>query len=216
MYLRIHEGLTQAPMPYGPLAGTLGDSPLPREIQDFLERVKKNPRDYEAVLLTATLHMEPWRSDLLITQITSVYSAADSIDEAQPMLEKILQTLEGIQKKHLRDKQFSRLVTREKQLIPVVASAFRKRIKEIEAQNIKWFENILADAYLASDLRTVGKSFILFSLPPVIAERVTNSRVPETHYARLGKALQLLAEQRQQTNTAFKKRVEKERKNQQE
>jgi hypothetical protein len=59
-----------------------------------------------------------------------------------------------------------------------------------------------------------GKSFALSILPDEIAEQILNSRVPETHYARLGKALRLMAEQRQKNNVAFKKRVEKERKKQ--
>jgi hypothetical protein len=195
-------------MPYNMLAGALGDTPLPREIQDFLERVKKNPQDYEAVLLTATLHVEPWRSDTLTKLLGATHSEARSWDEAQEILGKILQTLEDIHKKHLRDSRFNQLVKKEKELIPVVAAAFQKGIKEIEAKNVNWFEEILTKAYLANDPRTVGREFVLFSLPTQIGERVTNSRVPETHYARLGSALQLLAQQRQKENAAFKERVE--------
>ena len=216
MYLWTREGLAQAPTLYGSFAGTLGEPPLPPEIRQFLDRVKKNPQDYEAALLTATLHVEPWRSDLLIKLAGAAHLETNSFDEAQVILEKILQTLEAIQKKHLRDNRFGQLVKKEKQLIPVVASAFQKRIKEIETKDVKWFEGILTEAYLAPDPRTVGRKFVLFSLPPEIAERVTNSRVPETHYARLGKVLQLLAEQRQKANAPFKERVEKERKKQEE
>jgi hypothetical protein len=216
MYVRTREVLGQVPTFYRSFAGVLGEPPLPREIQDFLERVKKNPQDYEAVLLTATLHMEPWRSDLLSRLLGIALSATNSIDEAQPMLEKILQTLEDIQKKHLRNNQFSQLVRKEKQLIPVVASAFQKGIKEIETRYPKWYEQILAEAALAPDPTMVGKKFVLFSFPLEIAQRVTNSRVPETHYVRVGKALFLIAEQRQKDNASFKERVERERKKQEE
>jgi hypothetical protein len=214
MYLWTREGLEQVPTPYGSFAETLGEPPLPPEIQQFLDRVKKNPPDYEAVLLTATLHVEPWRSDVLTKMLGAAHSGAKSFDEAQVILEKILQTLEAIQKKHLTDRRFSELVKKEKALIPVVAGAFQKRIKEIESQDVKWFEKILTEAYLASDPRTVGRNFVLFALPPEIAERVTNSRVPETHYARLGQALFLIAEQRLKNNASFKEAVEKERKKQ--
>jgi|GEM_PF-6906502 len=104
MYLWTRDGLAQAPTLYGPLAGTLGNPPLPPQIQNFLKDI-------------------------------------------------------------LREFEF-------------------------------------------------GKSFALSFLPDEIAEQILNSRVPETHYARLGKALRLMAEQRQKSNVAFKKRVEKERKKQ--
>ena len=70
----------------------------------------------------------------------------------------------------------------------------------------------LTRALLADDPGTVGREFVLYTLAPEMAERVTNSRVPETHYARIGQALKLMAEQRQKANAAFKQRVEQERK----
>lgn len=212
MYLRTREGSGQVPVLYGPFAGTLGEPQLPPEIQKFLDRVKRSPQDYEAVLLSSTLHVEPWRSDLLNRQLVLAVEATDSPEKAQPILEKILQTLQGIQKKHLRDKQFSQLVRKEKELIPVVASAFQKKIKEIETKYLSWLEQTLAEALLADDPRPVGRNFVLFALPAEIAERVTNSRVPETHYARVGNVLKLIAEQREKANEAFRRRVEQERK----
>lgn len=212
MYLWTREGLEE--VPHGSFAGTLGEPPLPPEIQQFLDKVKKNPQDYEAVLLISTLHIRPMTSDPLIKVFGLTHSATNSIEEAEALQEKVVQALAAIQKKHLTDRRFNELVKKENALIPVVADAFQKRIKEIESKDAKWFEKILTEAYLASDPRTVGRNFVLFSLPPDIAERVTNSRVPETHYARLGQALFLRAEQRLKTNASFKAAVEKERKNQ--
>lgn len=211
MYLRTPEGLGHAPMPYGALAGTLGEPAFPQEIQRFLDRVKRNPQDYEATLLIAAFHVEPYRSDLLRRLLVVAMEATDP-EKAGPILDKVLEELNTIQNEHLKDAQFSRLVTKEKQLIPVVAGAFQKRIKELEARYVRWWEEILTKALLADDPTTVGKEFVLYNLSPEIAEQVTNSRVPETHYARLGQALRLLAEQRQQNNSAFKQRVERERK----
>ena len=141
MYVWTREGFGHVPMHYGSLAGTLGDPPLPPEIQRFLDRVKRNPQDYEAVLLAGTLHVEPWRSDLLRRLLVLAVEAIDP-EKARPILEQTLQTLEAIQKEHVNDAQFSRLVNKEKQLIPVVAGAFQKRIKELETKHVRWFEDV--------------------------------------------------------------------------
>jgi hypothetical protein len=197
---------------YGFLAGPLGE-PLPTEIQRFLDRVKRNPQDYEAVLLASTLHVEPWRSDLFKRLLVVAMESTDP-EKARTILEKTLQTLQTIQQEHLSDSQFGRLMDKEKALIPIVAGAFQKRIKEIETRYVRWFEDLLTKALLADDPGTVGREFVLYTLAPETAERVTNSRVPETYYARAGRALKLMAEQRQRSNAAFRQRVEQERKKQ--
>ena len=216
MYLWTREGLGQIPTLHGSFAGTLGEPSLPPEIQQFLDRVKKNPQDYEAVLLTVTFHVEPWASDHLHRLIGSTYSgSASTIEEAKAIQDRVLQALQDIQQQHLTDNAFNKLVSKEKQLISVVAKAFQKRIKEIETQSVSWLEQILTEALLVDIpplTQQVGKDFILFQLPPEIAESILNSRVPETHYARLGKAFYLIAEQRQKDKAAFKRRVEQERK----
>ena len=217
MYLRTIEGLGQVPMRYGSFAGTLGEPPLPPEIQNFLDRVKRSPQDYEALLLTATFHVEPWSSDQLSKplNLTSVY-APDPFEGLRAIQGKVLEALEAICKEHLKDIDFRKLFNKEKQLITVVANAFQKRIKELETKG--WLEGILTDALLAEYPRgltaQVGKPFVLFNLPDEIAEQILNSRVPETHYARLGKALLLMAKQHQTDpkNAAFRQRVERERK----
>jgi hypothetical protein len=217
MYLWTRDGLAQAPTLYGPLAGTLGEPPLPPKIQNFLDRVKKNPQDYEAVLLTATFHVEPFPSDQLRKVLVASMDndAKDPIEEAKAIQEKVLQALVAICKEHLKDDAFRKLFNKENQLIPVVAKAFQETIKTYEAKG--WLEGLLVDALMKKDIFgefEFGKSFALSVLPDEIAEQILNSRVPETHYARLGKALRLMAEQRQKNNVAFKKRVEKERKKQ--
>ena len=216
MYLWARDALAQVPTLYGPLAGTLGEPPLPPEIQQFLARVKKNPRDYEAVLLIAALHVEPWSTDHFRRLIGSTYSGSvTTIEEAKAVQDRVIEALQDIHQQHLTDNDFNKLVGKEKQLISVVGKAFQKRIKEIENRNVKWFEKILTEALLVDIpplTQQVGKNFVLFQLPPEIAESVLNSRVPETHYARLGKAFLLMAEQRQKDKIAFKRRVEEERK----
>jgi hypothetical protein len=67
-------------------------------------------------------------------------------------------------------------------------------------------------ALLADDPGTVGREFVLYTLAPEIAKRVTDSRVPEPHYTKVGQALKLMTEQREKANAAFKQRVEQERK----
>lgn len=108
-------------------------------------------------------------------------------------------------------KYYLKLFDKEKQLIKVVSDAFQKRIKDLETK--VQLEHLLIEALLAFPSSVaVGKEFVLYKLPPEIAERVLNSRVPETHYAKLGEALRLIAVKRQKDNRAFQKRVEQERK----
>ncbi len=210
MYVQTDEGLRSTPVSYGFFAGPLGEPPLPSEVQQFLDRVKRTPQDYEAVLLACTLHVDPWRSDLLKKLLVMAVEAT-GLDKGQSVLERILQALEAIQKEHLKDGQFSRLIDKEKQLVGVVAGAFQKRIKEIETLYVRWFEDLLAKALLADDPATVGREFVLYALTPELSEQVTNSRVPETHYARIGQALLLMGAQRQKGNAAFRQRVEQEK-----
>ncbi len=218
MYVRTTEGLGQVPTDCGSVAGTLGEPPLPPEIQNFLDRVKRSPQDYEAVLLIVAFHEEPWVSD----QLTKVFLASfendakDPFEEAKAIQGKVLETLEAICKEHLKNIDFRKVFNKEKQFIPVVANVFQKRIKELETKG--WLEGIETDALLAEYPRgliaEVGKPFVLFNLPDETAEQILNSRVPETHYARLGKALLLMAGHRLKDprNRAFKQRVEQERK----
>lgn len=214
MYLRTTEGLWQIPTRYGPIAGTLGEPPLPSKIQKFLARVKKNPQDYEALLLTITFHEEPWSSDQLMRWIGETFTeGTDPFEAAKVIQGKVLQELEDIYKKHLRDTRFSQLVKKEKQLIAVTAKAFQETIQRLETKG--WLEPLLIEALLAEYPRglitEVGRPFALYQLPDEIAEQILNSRVPETHYARLGKGLLLLARQRED-KPAFKQRVEQEQK----
>lgn len=217
MYIRTTERLRQVPLLDSSFAGTLGDDPtFPPEIQKFLERVKKRPQDYEAVLLISAFHVEPFSSIQLQKVLAASFEndAKDPLEEAKAIQEKVLQALEVIYKEHLKDNDFGKLFNKEKQLISVVAKAFPETIKRLETKG--WLEPLLIDALLADYpmglTDKVGKPFVLYQLPVDSTEQILNSRVPETHYARLGKALLLMAEKRQMANAAFKKRVEKERK----
>lgn len=221
MYMRTTEGFGQIPLLYGSFAGTLGEPPLPNEIQKFLDRVKKSPQDYEAVLLISAFHVEPFLSDQLIKIFGLSHETAtskDPIEEAKAVQGKVLLALEAICKEHLKDNDFRKLFNKKKQLIAAVSKASQEAIKKIETKYVKWFEEILTKALLAWNplalIKEVGKPFVLYQLPVEITEQILNSRVPETHYARLGKALQLMAEQRQKSTRSFKQHVEKERKKQ--
>ena len=216
MYLRTSESLGQVPTLYGPFAGTLGEPQLPPTVQKFLARVKRNPQDHEAVLLVISFHEEPFISDQLRKAFLTSFEndAKDPLEEAKTIQGKVTQALKDIYQKHLRNNLFNLLVKREKQLITLVTKAFQQRIKELETKG--WLEPLLIDALLADfpfGLLQVGRSFILSNLPDEITEQILNSRVPETHYMRLGKVLLLMADQRKNANPAFNERVEKEQKN---
>lgn len=215
MYLKTAEELGQVPMRYSPFAGTLGEPPLPATIQKFLARVKKNPQNYEALLLIITFHEEPFISDQLRRAFSASFEndAKDPLEAAKAIQGKVTQDLKDIYQKHLRDTRFSRLVKKEKQLISEIVKAFQKRIKELETKG--WLEPLLIDAAVAdypSGLLQVGRAFVLSYLPDETAEQILNSTVPETHYMRLGKVLLLMAEQRKKDKgEAFIKHVEQER-----
>ena len=214
MYLRTAEGLGQVQMRYGPFSGSLGEPQLPPRIRKFLARVKRSPKDHEALLLTITFYEEPWSSDHLMRLIGETFTeVTDPFEAAKAIQGEVLQALQAICKKHLKDSDFKKLFDKEKQLIPVVAKAVQETIKRLETKG--WLEPLLIGALLTEYPRgliaEVGKPFALYQLPDEIAEQILNSRVSETHYARLGKALLLLARQRED-KPAFKQRVEKERK----
>jgi type VI protein secretion system component VasK len=202
MYLRTSEGLGQVSMRYNPFAGTLGEPPLPPTVQKFLARVKKNPQDHEAVLLIISFHEEPFISDQFRKAFLATFEndAKDPLEEAKAIQGKVTQALEDIYQKHLRNNLFNHLV-----------KAFQQRIKELETKG--WLDPLLIDALLADfpfGLLQVGRSFILSNLPDEITEQILNSRVPETHYMRLGKVLLLMADRRKNAKPAFKERVEQE------
>jgi hypothetical protein len=195
----------QPPEPQQRVSGGL---PLPPEIQRFLDRVKRSPHDYEAVLLISILDDKPWYSDPLIGLRPVIYSATktdnptESHDRALAMEKKVLQALQAIHTQHLRsprNKDYSRLFNKEKQLITVVASVFQKQINELKTQNPRWLEDILTRALRADviQLVQVGRDFVVGGLPREIAESFFNSRVPEIHYRKLGLALRSIAGARQ-------------------
>ena len=105
MYIRTTERLRQVPLLDGSFAGTLGDPPLPHKIQNFLDRVKKSPQNYESVLLISAFHLKPFVSDHLVKVLAASFAndAKDPIEEAKAIQKKVLQALEVIYKKHLTD-----------------------------------------------------------------------------------------------------------------
>src|SRR5438094_5531015 len=86
--------------------------PLPPEIQRFLDRVKRSPHDYEAVLLSSILDDRPWYSDHLIGLRPLIYrateGATDSHDKALAMEKKVIQALQAIHRHHLGNRDYSR------------------------------------------------------------------------------------------------------------
>jgi len=185
-----------------------GEPQLPPEIQRFLDRVKRSPQHYEAVLLTSILDDRPWYSDHLKGLWPLTYSAtrtkdpAESNKKALEMQNKVLQTLQAIPRQHPSYyRAFSRQVNKENQLIQMVDRVFLpERIKELETQNLPWLECILTQAFRADiiQLTELGRAFAFLGLPRKIAESVFfNSKVPQIHYRKLGRALQSIAAQRQ-------------------
>ena len=186
--------------------GSLGEPDLPHEIQQFLARVRKSPKEYEAILLTSIFHIDPWSND----QFRCLWVPLED-DLTDDQKGKILQNLQTIHKKHLKDSRFRKLVEKEKQLIKLVADAFMKSIRILDSGEVEGFLfRTEARVWTMETMENIGREFILYMLgfySPELTERIFNSNAREAHYARISEALRLISQKWQQEDPDFKQRV---------
>jgi hypothetical protein len=220
MYVRTHAGSGQEPMLYGSFVGTLGINSLPAGIQKLLDEVRKHPQDYKPLLLTIIFDPLPGHSsrkallDVLKRLNLGTTDAADAaaVLLSSPRLKQIVWELEPIRADlQKRDARFQQLIDAELKLryeMMETAGGIRPQ---------KHFEPFLLQASLISPIadlsfHALGLDFAKKMLPAKLTQRIMSSAVSVGHLTYLGRFLQRFAEGLQSRITAFKQRVERERK----
>jgi hypothetical protein len=216
MYVSTYGGRRQVPMLHGSFAGTLGESPFPPEIQEFLNEVRKRPQDFKKLLLTVTFHPDPMLSQIKIT-----------IGKSQPSYLQDTQLIYNLEPpgifldelRRIRDKfrtqdtGFKRQIEAELQLRNEMIRTAGDSATRLLLQ--KKLQPMLIEASLTEDFSLVlcrlGLSSAQKLLPATLVQRIRNSEVSEAHLTNLGKFLRRYGEVLQGKDPAFKDLVEKER-----
>jgi hypothetical protein len=175
---------------------------LPPKIQSLLDNVRKEPKNFEPLLLTVELHPDPLNSDLgpggklgeLILMNTTGPSASAAVGKMA------LGALKTILDQHKQDPRFRRQVEAEYNL----ASQLQQTTAKLPLGKL---EPLLLNAWLAHriSLTLVGRNFASQMLP-MLLPAINRSKVPETHFFKLGEFLQKLFEAFLK-EPAFKQRV---------
>jgi hypothetical protein len=217
MYLTTRERLGLRPMRYGSVAETLGTNSLPVEIQKLVDAVRNRPQDYKSLLLTIIFDPLPGYSSRLalsnvLKRLNLGTADAEAVLLSRPRLKQIVWELEPIR---------ADLQKRDAHLQQLIDAELRLRYEMMETAGgirpQKRFEPFLLEASLLSPLADLafywlGLDFAKKMLPAKLNERIMSSAVSVGHLTYLGQFLRRFAEVLQSRNTAFKQRVEQERK----
>jgi hypothetical protein len=202
--------------------GTLGTNSLPTGIQKLLDEVRKRPQDYKPLLLTIIFDPVPgYSSRMALSDVlkrlnlgTADEADAEAVLLSYPRLKQIVWELEPIRADlQKRDARFQQLIDAELKL----RYEMMETARGIRPQ--KRFEPFLLKASLIrreADLPPywLGLDFAKKMLPAKLTQRIMSSAVSVGHLTYLGQFFQRFAEVLQSRNTAFKQRVEQERKSQ--
>ena len=177
---------------------------LRREIQEFLDKVGRNPERFEPLLLTVEFHPDPLKLDLgpgaKLNELVLLYTLPSTSAAAHDM---VLRALKTISNRHKQDPQFHRRVEAEKKL----AIRLQQTTAKLSRQALEPF---LINAWLETDtnLTRVGSNFVDQMLP-ALRQAIGQSKVPSTHFFNLGRLLQKIFESLR-NDSAFKRRVDTE------
>jgi hypothetical protein len=207
----------QEPMLYGSFAGTLGTNSRPAELEKLLDEVRKGPQNYKPLLLTVIFDPVPGYSSRMALSDAlkrlNLYTAdAEAVISSYRRLKQIVWELEPIRSElRRRDAHFRQLIDAELKL----RYEMMETARGIRPQ--KRLEPFLLEASLLSpvadlSLYSLGLDFAKKMLPAKLTERVMSSAVSMGHLTYLGQFLRRFAEVLQSRNTAFRQRVEQERK----
>lgn len=214
MYVFTREGLGQAPMLSGSIAGMLGDSDYKKTVEEFLNKVRVRPQDYKDLLLTARLHPSPWFSETIyrypIPVPTGKEYLADSILLSDIPQEQVLKELWQI-----ADTNLGPEIKAEKE-------HWHKAFETFEKVDRSKFKPFLLEA---AQLEPKGDPFShcrnLHRVGYIVADRLLGSTgkalivsndASEAHLTKLGLILFTAASVNQKKDPAFKKEVDRERK----
>lgn len=208
MYLM--EGLEQISARDRVFAGTLGDNPLPDGIREFLNDVRKQPKDLKRLLLTVTFHPSPASTWLTFgpnkTSILDLLLMNNLLDAPGAFFDELRRISADLQKK---DASFRQQIDAERRLRTVMIKTAGK--VGIDRDKMKPF--LLAPLFTPNDfeLPPLALNFTQKMLPTKLLQRIRDSAVPEAHFVRLGIFLRRYGEVLQSKDAAFKRLVEQER-----
>lgn len=222
MYVSTYGRLAQVPTPYSSFAGTLGASPFPPEIQEFLNQVRKRRQDFKKLLLTVTFHPAPAVSMTFGKQKFNFGKQTKHLVDELMMSSiapvDVLDPLRRIRDKfRTQDAGFKRQIEAELQIRnEMIETAGRLGV---DREKLKLFllkelipQTVEAPAVDDWKLCRLGLSFAQEMLPPRLAQRITSSEASEAHLTNLGRFLRRYAEVLQGKDAAFKQLVEGKRK----
>jgi hypothetical protein len=180
---------------------------LPPKIQVFLDKVRKDPKSFEPLLLTMELHPDPLNLDLGpgrdLTDLILMNSPAST---SAAVGKTVLGLLKAILNQYKQDPRFRRQVESEYNL----ASQVQQTTGKLPRQKLEPF---LFNAWLEPDinLTRVGRDFATQMLP-ALRQAMIQSKVPNTHFFNVGRFLQKLFEALLK-EPAFRRRYETELEN---
>jgi hypothetical protein len=217
MYVSTYSGLTQVPTLHGSFSGTLGASPFPPEIQEFLNQVRKRPHDFKKILLTVTFHPTPTSSMSFVKQQFNfgkqTKNLVDELLMSSTPAQAILDPLRRIRHKfRTQDAGFRRQIEAELQIRNEMIKTAGDSATRLLLQ--KKLQPMLVEASLTEDFSLVlcklGLSSAQKLLPAALVQRIRNSEVSEAHLTNLGKFFRRYGEVLQGKDPAFKATVEQE------
>ena len=197
MYVISRERLGRIPLPYGIFV-------LPPVIQAFLDKVRKSPENFEPLLLTVELHPDPLNDPGPVEPLKELILMHTASPTSATAVGKImLGALKTIFNQHKQNPRFQRQVEAENKL----ASQLQRVIGKLPRQKLEPF---LFNAWLETDinLTRVGRDFVA-QMFPTLRQAISQSKVPSTHFFKLGRFLQRLFEALLK-EPAFRRRYESE------
>jgi hypothetical protein len=187
-------------MLYSSFAGTLGANPLPPDVKEFLNQVRKRPQDFKKLLLTVVFHPDPTNT------LTVKPALIDMIlmNGIRPI--DLLNPLRRLSHGKLKPEIEAELQLRN-EMIKTTGDLGPEKLKPFLLEPVLW-------EFSPDRLKFVA-SFAQRMLPPRLAQRIINSEASEAHLTNLAGFLRRYAEVLQTKDAAFKALVDREQKRRQ-
>lgn len=203
MYIRNRERVAQLSMSYDSLVGNLGNNTFSPDVQELLTRVSRHPLNHQNLLLTVMFHPDPLRSRI---EIAFRSGTALLIDLALIYLDNkttlaFLDTLRQIGAQLQKtNKDFQKQVELElnlrNRMYQAVGRAVRNMLLRSKGTSshskLRYFLLRISPSDSSDEVR-LGKSFADSFLSPNSVQQLLQSKVPEAHFANLGRLVQRYA-----------------------
>jgi hypothetical protein len=215
MYIRTGEGLKQAPMGYGSIAGMVGEDVAKKKILgDYLNKVRKHPQNYKKLLLIANFHSYP---------TMSWFIKFFNVDRAKGLDFSDLLSKDSLPREQV-DRELTRISEEFRKKDPGFDSQVKdelKHLSELWVTTGNFLNSIngrpfLIDAALLPALLKnfsgLGLEFARKALPRKLFQWINHSEASEAHGFKLFEYLKNYAEDLKKREPAFKAEVEQARK----